>query len=64
MGMDMSQPAGPKDVQHAFKDAYPDTFSPSQTVACEATDALSRNCSNQDEWKKLQPATQTNGTLF
>lgn len=55
--MDMGQPAAPKDVQHPFKDAYPDSFSPTQTVTVEPTDALSRNCANMNEWKKMQPSS-------
>lgn len=41
------------EASHPFKDAYPDTFSPSQTVQVQANDCLSRDCANFDDWKKM-----------
>lgn len=53
----MGMNSAPADVSHPFKDAYPDTFSPTQTVHVQSNDCISRDCANFDCWKKLQPTS-------
>lgn len=63
---DMGMPVAQAEQEHEFKQAYPDTFSPKQTVEFnpQCVEMLKQNCENHAAWKKALPSAQTQGTIY